>query len=101
MPSDLTLGAEYNHDAYVHVFVESLRRAESAGVCEAQVHVLRGVVAQVGTRTEDDVVYEIVLVEASSQQEAPLTLGAEYNHDGMKDVILDYASSRGSDADRS
>ena len=61
-------------NAYVHVFVESLRRAESAGVCEAQVHVLRGVVAQVGTRTEDDVVYEIVLVEASSQQEAPLAV---------------------------
>lgn len=60
------------HYTDMEVFVESLRSTEAASIGEAEVDVVRGIVAEVGTGREDDILDEVVLVKATAQQEAPL-----------------------------
>ena len=60
------------HNAHVQVFIERLWRTESAGIGDAQVHFLRGIETQVGTRAEDDAIHKVMLVETAAEEEAPL-----------------------------
>ena len=56
----------------MQILVESLRRTESSGIGQSEVDVLRRVVAQVHSRTENHVVDKVMLVESAAEQEAPL-----------------------------
>ena len=73
--------------ADVQVFVEGLRGTESLGIAEADIDVLRRIVADIGTGTEDSFVHNTVLIHTTAQQEAPplvlplvLRVGAGYVH---------------------
>ena len=56
----------------MQVFIECLRRTETAAVAQTQVDVFRRIIAQVGTRTENHVFHQIVLVDTCANQETPL-----------------------------
>lgn len=56
----------------MQVFVECLRSTESASIGESQVHILCRIKAQIGTRREDDVIHQVVLVQSATQKETPL-----------------------------
>ena len=56
----------------VQILVEGLRGAEAAGVREAQVDVLGRVEAEVRPRAEDDMIHQVVLIQAPADEEAPL-----------------------------
>ena len=66
---DQSLATDY---ADMEVFVESLGGTEATRIGEAEVDVVRGIEAEVGTGREDGILDEVVLVEATAQQEAPL-----------------------------
>ena len=56
----------------MQVFVERLRSTETTCIRNAQVYILCRIEAEIGTRTEDDVVNQVVLVQSSTQEKAPL-----------------------------
>ena len=56
----------------MQVFIECLRSTESASIGESQVDVLGRVETQIGTRREDDVIHQVVLVQSATQKETPL-----------------------------
>ena len=60
------------HHAHVEVLVKCLWGTEAARVAQSQVDVLRRVEAHVDAGAEDEAVDEVVLVEPSAQEEAPL-----------------------------
>ena len=56
------------HDGDVHILVEGLRSTEAARIAQAQARPLSGIVAQVGTRTEDYVIDEAVLIQTAADK---------------------------------
>ena len=70
----------------VQVLVEGLWRAESARVAGADVDVFRRVEADVGPGAEDHVIDQVMLVEASADEEAPLLVFPLVLQEGALDV---------------
>ena len=58
-------------DSYMEVFVEDLRSTEALSISSTEVDILRGVEAQGSTRAEDSCLDGGVLIEASTDEEAP------------------------------
>ncbi len=70
----------------VQILVEGLWRAESARVAGADVDVFGRIETDVGPRTEDDVIDQVMLVEASADKEAPLLVFPLVLQEGALDV---------------
>ena len=60
-----------SHHSHVKVLVKRLWCAEASRISGAEVDVFGGIVSKVGTRAEDDVADEVVLVKSSAKEEAP------------------------------
>ena len=56
----------------MQIFVKCLRSTETLGIAEADVHILSGIVSDIGTRAEDSFVHNTVLIYTSTDQKAPL-----------------------------
>ena len=78
---------------YMEVFIKCLWRTETAGISDAQIHILCGIETEVGTWTEYDMVYKVVLVKSATQEETPLLVLPFIleEHTADADILLEVA----------
>ena len=54
------------YDTHMQVFIKSLRGTKSASIGKAQVHILGRIETKVGTRREDNMIHQVMLVQSTT-----------------------------------
>ena len=55
----------------MHILIKSLRSTKTGRITQTQVDILRRIKAQIGTWAENDIIYHIMFIETSSDQNTP------------------------------
>ena len=71
--SQFNLNSFTTYSCHMQIFIISLRRTETGRICQTCLEILSRFIKEIDTRAENQLVYQVVLIEAGTHQHSELT----------------------------